>query len=460
MSMLNVIEYDRLGPDGLAPLEPALRWQTPLTMGSSAVRSQQLDPRTRWVRLVCDVRCRIKLGDSTVAADVTSQPLAADVAQDFPVSGAVPAYVSGIAALDPTAPNNTVAPAITGTQTVGQVLTCSTGTWVGAATITFAYQWYRDGAAISGQTAATHTLVTADVGTTLTCVVTASNSMGAVPATSNAIQMAPTNSVAPAITGTAQVGQTLSCSQGTWTGTSLVYSYQWKRGGSNIAGATSSTYVVVVADVGATLTCAVTADHLGSQFTVTSAATAAVTDTPAIPVNTVRPSVSGTKAEGQTLTCSQGTWTGTPTPSYTYQWRLDGVDIAGATANTRIVDAGDLAGALNCRVTATNSAGSASVISTQGSAAAPVNTGLPVIIGPYFRVGEVISCSSGTWSSGGTPTFTYQWKRGGSNIGGATFAAYTLVGADAGASVTCQVTATNSSGSTSATSAPASTIAA
>ena len=72
----------------------------------------------------------------------------------------------------------------------------------------------------------------------------------------------PTNTVAPVISGTAQEGQTVTCSTGTWTGTPVItYAYQWKRNGSNIASATNSTYVLVTADVGQSIKCTVTATN-------------------------------------------------------------------------------------------------------------------------------------------------------------------------------------------------------
>jgi hypothetical protein len=70
----------------------------------------------------------------------------------------------------------------------------------------------------------------------------------------------PVNTVAPAITGTAQEGQTLTCSTGTWSG-SPSYTYQWKRNGSNIGSATNSTYTLVTADVGQSIKCTVTATN-------------------------------------------------------------------------------------------------------------------------------------------------------------------------------------------------------
>ncbi len=101
------------------------------------------------------------------------------------------AMVAGAAsAVGPAGPSNTVAPAVTGTATVGQVLTATTGTWIGDATITYAYQWKRDAVSIGGETASTHTIVSADQGTTLTCVVTATNANASASATSNSTSIA------------------------------------------------------------------------------------------------------------------------------------------------------------------------------------------------------------------------------------------------------------------------------
>jgi hypothetical protein len=84
-------------------------------------------------------------------------------------------------------PVNTVAPAITGTAQEGQTVTSSTGTWTGTPTITFAYQWKRNGSNIGSATNSTYTLVTADVSQSITCQVTATNPVGSANATSNTI---------------------------------------------------------------------------------------------------------------------------------------------------------------------------------------------------------------------------------------------------------------------------------
>jgi hypothetical protein len=58
------------------------------------------------------------------------------------------------------------------------------------------------------------------------------------------------------------------------------------------------------------------------------------------PVNTVVPTITGTLTAGQTLTVGNGTWTGTPTPLFTYQWFKGGVAVAGATASTFVAQSG------------------------------------------------------------------------------------------------------------------------
>ena len=86
------------------------------------------------------------------------------------------------------APVNTVAPAITGTAQVDAKVTCSKGTWTGTPTITYAFQWKRNGVDIVlDAQAAVYKLVLADVGQSITCQVTATNGFGSASAISNTI---------------------------------------------------------------------------------------------------------------------------------------------------------------------------------------------------------------------------------------------------------------------------------
>lgn len=72
------------------------------------------------------------------------------------------------------------------------------------------------------------------------------------------------------------------------------------------------------------------------------------------PANTVLPVISGTAQVGQVLTVSNGTWTGTPAPTYTYAWLVDGDVVVGETAATYTVDAADEGFAVTAEVTASN----------------------------------------------------------------------------------------------------------
>lgn len=84
-------------------------------------------------------------------------------------------------------PFNTIAPVVSGTNTVGSILTTTNGTWSGSLPITYTYQWLRNGSNIGGATSSTYTLVTADTSNVVSCRVTATNSIGNANATSNSL---------------------------------------------------------------------------------------------------------------------------------------------------------------------------------------------------------------------------------------------------------------------------------
>ena len=81
------------------------------------------------------------------------------------------------------------------------------------------------------------------------------------------------------------------------------------------------------------------------------------------PANTAVPVITGTTALGDTLTATAGTWTGTPEPTFVYQWTRGGADIAGATSATNVIVAEDQGTNIAVKVTATNTAGSATATS-------------------------------------------------------------------------------------------------
>lgn len=162
---------------------------------------------------------------------------------------------------------NTTKPSIGGTAKVGRTLTANPGTW-STDGLTYAYQWMRDGNAISGATAADYAAVAADRGAALTVLVTASKTGSTSgSATSAPVTVAegdaPANQGKPLVTGEPEVGETLTVSDGTWDLSGLTFAYQWLRDGEPITGATAATYVVTEADRGAELTARVTASKPG-----------------------------------------------------------------------------------------------------------------------------------------------------------------------------------------------------
>ncbi len=380
-------------------------------------------------------------------------------------------------------PLNTALPSISGATTDGADLTADDGTWTGTPVISLTRQWQRCDAGgsncsdIAGATAATHTLVPGDVGHTLRVVVTATNAGGSASATSAATAAvaaaAPVNTALPAISGTPRDTHTLSADQGTWTGTpTITYAYQWRRcdtagnACSDIAGATNATHDAQAADVGHTLRVVVTATNAAGSTSATSAATPAVTAEP--PVNTSVPTTTGTLLDGSTVTASDGTWTGTPALSFTYQWqRCDAggsncTDIAGATGQTRDLTAADVGNTVRVLVTATNAGGSASAASAatgQVIAVAPADSAPPAISGTP-EDGSTLTADQGTWTGTPTITYAYQWQRCAADgtlcadIPGATGATYDLVSDDIGHAELVIVTATNTAGSASAASSP------
>jgi hypothetical protein len=156
------------------------------------------------------------------------------------------------------------------------------------------------------------------------------------------------------------------------------------------------------------------------------------------PINTVLPAITGTLAEGQTLTLSNGTWDPAAT-SYARQWLRNGVSIGGATSTTYALQAADTGATNNGGSKSATAAGVGPIVGI------PINTVAPAITGTV-TVGSLLTCSSGTWSGGGSLSYAYQWKVDGVTIVGATSSTYTILTADQAGQFTCVVTATNAAG--------------
>ena len=176
--------------------------------------------------------------------------------------------VAGIGETAVTPPAAPPVKADKGTPKVGTALSTSAPEWSQEG-VTTTYQWLRNGQPIAGQNGTGYLLVAADLDqaiavratgkkTNLTDGVVTSNALTAV------LGDAPVPTRQPAINGTPALAQSLSVDPGTWgTGETPAYTYQWRRDGSEIDGATAATYPVTLADVGHTLTVSVTATRPG-----------------------------------------------------------------------------------------------------------------------------------------------------------------------------------------------------
>ena len=262
----------------------------------------------------------------------------------------------------------TGAPTISGTAQVGEMLTADTSGIAdtdGLTNVTYSYQWIRsDGSSdtdITGATDSSYTLVDADEGQAIKVKISfaddAANEETLTSTATGSVAARPNGPAtgAPAITGTVQVGETLTASTSGIADSdglgNAAFSYQWiANDGSTdwyIQDATRGTYALVDADEGKAIKVKVSfTDDAGSNESLTSAATASVLARPNTPA-AGRPTISGTAQVGETLRASTSGIAdddGLTNVSYSYQWiRSDGssdTDITGATDSSyTLVDA-------------------------------------------------------------------------------------------------------------------------
>ena len=231
-------------------------------------------------------------------------------------------------------------------------------------------------------------------------------------------------------------GQTATFSvAATGTGT---LTYQWKMNGTAISGATAASYT----------TPATTTSNSGEQFTVvvtdsngnltSNSATLTVTAAPVAPSITTQPA-NQTVTAGQTASFSV---TAAGTATLTYQWKKNGTAISGATGasyTTSATAASDNGAVFT--VTVTNNTGNV----TSNAATLTVNVPPSITTQPANQAVNAGQTAAFSVTAAGTGTLTYQWKKNGAAIGGATAASYTTpatVASDNGALFTVTVTGT------------------
>lgn len=297
---------------------------------------------------------------------------------------------------------------------VGHVLSADPGGWTPVPD-SYSYQWQADGTDIAGATLMTLVVTEALLGTRLSVIVAATNTAG----TGAPVSSAPTaavqvaglvNTDLPELDNNAPaVGDIVTTSPGAWTPTPDSYSYQWRAEGTAIAGATSASFEIGEAQVGAQISVLVTAANSAGSVSAASVATAPVT--PGLPVNTLPPAISGDFAYGETLTLFSGAWEPVP-DSLTLQWTRDGDPITGATGASHFIGLDDTGKVLGCIVTAGNAAGTVSVAAVGDGPVpditAPLQMGAPVLT-PTSPSSMTVGLSSAP-DDGGAPITGYDLR--------------------------------------------------
>lgn len=413
------------------------------------------------------IRVRITASNSAGSVQAFSNPTATAVAAAAPRSIDKPT-IAGTLAVDE--------PALT--------VTATTGTWAGQGPITYAYSWWRCGPALNAtctqlaETTDTYSIVGADQGNRLRVRVTATNLAGSTSIDSDRTELVsgapepPSRLTNPVISGDPRQGLLLTATAGTYSGTPTIsLAHSWERCDEELDACTpiddanAATYRASADDVGFVLRAVVIASNAYGSAQGTSAPTIVIVATsPPVNDENVPPTITGAMWEhGQDVTITKGTWTGTATISYTYQWQrcnADGdecLDIAGATLPVYELTANDVNKRMRGRVTATNQFGVESAVTEVSSLVAaarmPVNSGaLPrVTTSPADSPPEQsrsVFASNGGWT-GSPMTYQYQWIRCDEfgldcfDLPGKTTSTYTVTGEDVGNTLRVRIKAIN-----------------
>ena len=375
-------------------------------------------------------------------------------------------------------PTNSALPVISGTVQEGSTLSTTDGSWTGDPAFTYQWQDCSNGSCsnITGATDSTYKLQASDVGDNISVVVTGTNDGGIAKAAANPVGPV---TAPPPPPPTASFAYSPSSPA---TGLPVIFD-----GSASTCAATPCSYAWNdkppsggVYPLGSGQTTSFTFQHVGTKYvhlTITDGQgrTADVEHDvtvgspppplPSPPSNAAKPTISAGAQQGSQLTANHGTWTGTAPISYAYQWQNRNPlcsNISGATGSTYTPVAGDVGDTLDVVVTASNSAGNASATSAQTTAVtgappplAPSNTAKPTISGT-MQQGSQLTMDKGTWMGTAPISYAYQWRNcdpSCSDISGATGGTYTPVAGDVGDTLDVVVTASNSAGNASATSA-------
>ena len=312
---------------------------------------------------------------------------------------------------------------------------------VATGTIPLKYQWKKNGSNISGATGSSYTISSAKSSDAGSYTVTVSNSAGSVTSTAATLAV----NIKPTIT-------TQSKSQTVNEGSSVTFSvvaigtaplkYQWKKNGSDISGATSASYTISSAKSSDAGNYTVTVSN--SAGSVTSSA---VTLTVNVPVILSSITISGNSSVNvgstATYTCT-ATYSNGASKTVTPTWAISAGTSYASISSTGVLT-GKAAGAATIQAKYTD--GGVTKTATKNVTVNAVVVKPSITTQPKSQT--VNEGNSVTFSvvATGTAPLTYQWKKNGSNISGATGSSYTISSAKSSDAGSYTVTVSNSAGS-------------
>ena len=265
---------------------------------------------------------------------------------------------------------------------------------------------------------------------------------------------------APSISGTAQVGETLTADVSRIADAdgldNAAFAYQWVADDADIEGATDSSYTLADGDEGKAVKVRVSfTDDAGNEETLTSESTGEVAAKPNTPA-TGLPTIGGTAQVGETLTADVSGIAdedGLGNAAFAHQWVAADTDIEGATGPTYEPTEDDAGKSVRVRVSFTDDAGHEESLTSEATAAIAARpntpaTGQPAITGTA-QVGETLTAdTSGIADADGldNAAFAYQWVADDADIDGATNPTYTLADSEEGKTVKVRATFTDDAG--------------
>ena len=298
-----------------------------------------------------------------------------------------------------------------------------------------AYQWKKNGTAITGETSATLNLTAITSTDAANYTVDVTNACGTITSATAAL------TVSPSVAITTQPSDVTDCDGANVSFSvtaSNATSYQWKKNGTNITGETAST--LSLTSITGTDAANYTVDVTNSCGTITSA-TAALTVSPAVAITTQPSDV--TDCDGANVSFSV-----TASNATSYQWKKNGTAITGETASTLNLASITSTDAANYTVDVTNTCGTI----TSATAALTVSPAVAITTQPS----DVTDCDGANVSFSVTASnaTSYQWKKNGTNITGETASTLNLASITSADAANYTVDVTNSCGTiTSATAA-------